>query len=430
MVRSDSWTKLSVATLLNVLLFTIVASGGLRAQPVVADKVPKPVRIGLILPLTGGSAGMGKSALVGAQIAVDEMNASMGFLGRPIELVIRDDQAKPDVGVAAAESLVVKEKVAATIGICNTGVAVKAIEVFQRHKHVFMSSCATGTPVTATYPAKDSYIFRLAAPDVLQTAFLADELVRRKLSRPALIVDTSGYGDAGLVDLLRALAKRGITPAIVVRIPVGASSYLAEVKKAQDSDADSMVSWSVGPEVGRIAKARAELKWRVPSFGSWTMSHEAAHEFSQGAVEGGMMVQTFIPTESLERHISFVSAYKRRDSSAIPASYMAAAQTYDAVNLMVRGMLRARSAEPDSGAIKHGLENLTRSYAGVVTTYNQPFSSGDHDAITANMLWLGTWRRGQRAYFYSEDERRASRIRYKLPDVAVVSNVTSAATKP
>jgi branched-chain amino acid transport system substrate-binding protein len=413
MVHCGSRFTYWCAALLTVLLCTALPSGGVLAQSVLAGAPAKPVRIGLILPLTGGSAGVGGSALIGAQLAVEEINASMGFLGRPIELVIRDDQGKADVGVAAAESLVLKERVVATVGICNTGVAVKAIDVFQKHRHVLMVSCATGTPVTSTYPAKDSFIFRVAAPDILQTEFLAEEIARRKLSKPALLVDTSGYGDAGLVDLQRALKKRGIAPAIVVRIPVGASSYAVEVKRARDSGADSMVSWSVGPEVGLIAKARTEIKWKAPSFGSWTMSHQATYEYSRGAIDGGLMVQTFIPNASLERHISFVSAYGTRDKNSIPASFMSAAQSYDAVNLLIRGMLRTRSAEPDGEAIKQGLENLTRTYAGVLTTYDRPFSSSDHDAITANMLWLGTWRNSERVYFYKDDERRAGRIRHK-----------------
>ncbi|NNU43203.1 hypothetical protein [Ramlibacter montanisoli] len=49
----------------------------------------------------------------------------------------------------------------------------------------------------------------------------------------------------------------------------------------------------------------------------------------------------------------------------------------------------------------------------MVTTYDRAFSPTDHDAISANMLWLGTWRNQERAYFYKEDERRASIIRRK-----------------
>ena len=64
-------------------------------------------------------------------------------------------------------------------------------------------------------------------------------------------------------------------------------------------------------------------------------------------------------------------------------------------------------------ALKHALENLPNRYAGVVSNYQRPFSSDDHDAVSANMLWLGTWRYGERDYFYPEDARRATVIRQK-----------------
>jgi branched-chain amino acid transport system substrate-binding protein len=63
--------------------------------------------------------------------------------------------------------------------------------------------------------------------------------------------------------------------------------------------------------------------------------------------------------------------------------------------------------------LKAGLENPSSIYRGVVTTYDRPFSAQDHDAITLNMLWLGTWRNGERAYHYKDDEKRATVIRRK-----------------
>ena len=64
-------------------------------------------------------------------------------------------------------------------------------------------------------------------------------------------------------------------------------------------------------------------------------------------------------------------------------------------------------------ALKQALENPTSVYRGVVTTYDHSFSATDHDAISANMLWLGTWRNQERAYYYKEDERNATLIRRK-----------------
>ena len=67
--------------------------------PVQAQAPAQPIRIGLIFPLTGGSQDMGNSARVGAQVAVEEINQVGGYLGRKLELVIRDDEANNDVGL-------------------------------------------------------------------------------------------------------------------------------------------------------------------------------------------------------------------------------------------------------------------------------------------------------------------------------------------
>lgn len=398
--------RVSISALAFGLAFTAVAAGA-RAQ-----EAKSPIRIGIIFPLTGGSSDMGISAKVGAQAAIDEVNEVGGYLGRPFELVVRDDKANPDAGLQAAEELVTKEKVLATIGFCNTGVAAKALEVFQKNQHVLIVPCATGTVLTAKYPASESYIFRTAARDALQTQFLAAELAKRGLTRPALLVDKSGYGDAGLADLESALAKHDIKPAIVVRFAVGAKSLLEEVKQAKAARADALIGWTVGPESGVLAASRAEAAWAVPHFGPWGLSHRSAFEASRGAVDGAMMVQTVLPNIYLERNNSFRLRYRKLSQETPMGSIMSAAQTYDAMHLLLRAMFETKN-NLNGPALKQALENLPRRYSGVVTSYEKPFSANDHDAISANMLWLGTWRGGDRAYHYADDAKRASMVRYK-----------------
>jgi branched-chain amino acid transport system substrate-binding protein len=91
---------------------------------------------------------------------------------------------------------------------------------------------------------------------------------------------------------------------------------------------------------------------------------------------------------------------------------MAAAQTYDAVQLMLRALFQARG-DTSAATLKRTLESLDKPYVGVVTTYEKPFSKSDHDAFTMNMIWLGTWRGGEIRYAYAEDEKRAGFIRRK-----------------
>ncbi|HZY18314.1 MAG TPA: ABC transporter substrate-binding protein [Ramlibacter sp.] len=371
-----------------------------------------PVRIGVIFPLTGGSSDMGNSARLGAQVAVNEINQVGGYLGRPLELVVRDDKADNDTGLKHAEELVVTEKVAATIGFCNTGVAMKALEVFQTHKSILFVPCATGTAVTAKYPPATSYIFRTSARDQLQTQFLVDEIVKRGLGKVALLVDTSGYGEAGLKDLEAALGRAQLKPHAVVRFKVGVESLEEEMKQLKATGADALIGWTVGPESGVISAARAAVKWNVPQFGPWGLSHASAYQKSGGKVEGALMVQTVLPNPFLERNSTFLRAYTKLGKETPIGSMMSAAQTYDSVHLLLRAMFDSKGDLSGPG-LKKALENPSAPYRGVVSTYERAFSPDDHDAISANMLWLGTWRNQERAYYYKEDERRATVIRRK-----------------
>jgi len=215
-----------------------------------------------------------------------------------------------------------------------------------------------------------------------------------------------------LADLQAALAKANIKPAIVVRFAVGVPSLHEEIKQARASGADALIGWTVGPESGVLAASRAESGWHVPQFGPWGLSHRSAFETSRGAVEGTMSVQTVLPNLYLERNNAFRLRYRKLSQETPIGSMMSAAQTYDAMQLLLRAMFETKN-DFSGPALKRALETLPRRYTGVVTTYERPFSDTDHDAISANMLWLGTWRNGERTYFYAEDAKKASVIRYK-----------------
>lgn len=133
----------------------------------VAQTATQPVNIGVIGPFTGPSSDFGQPMLHGIQLAIDEINSVGGYLGRPLTLVIKDDQGNPDQGLKGAEELM-QAGVIATIGFCNTGVAMKTLDVFQQAKSPLIVPCATGTPITARFPGPESYIFRTSARDAIQ----------------------------------------------------------------------------------------------------------------------------------------------------------------------------------------------------------------------------------------------------------------------
>jgi branched-chain amino acid transport system substrate-binding protein len=377
-----------------------------------ADTPPpaKTVRVGFICPFSGGSQDFGNSARLGAELAVQEINEAGGYMGTRFELVERDDRSNPDEGRRIAEELVLQKKADFTIGYCNSGVAVKSLDVFQDNKHLLMIPVATGTVLTAKYAPASSYVFRVSVRDSVQARFIVDELVRRGLTRVAIFADTTGYGEGGLKDVERFLAEKSLAPVYVARFDLGVASLLPQMLEAKAAGANAIVSYTVGPENAAVARARAEARITAPQIGSWTLSFRSVAERAGPAADGALMAQTIIHDITHERRSSFVARYRRIAGNSAPiGSLMSAAQAYDAVHLMLRAMFQTRG-DTSGPALKQALEDMQHRYAGVVTTYEKPFSPADHDAITANMLWLGVWRHDQVQFFYPEDARRAAAI--------------------
>jgi branched-chain amino acid transport system substrate-binding protein len=377
-----------------------------------ATSAGNPVRVGFVCPLSGGSQDFGNSARLGAELAVKEINEVGGYLGRSIQLVARDDKANPDEGRKVSEDLVLKEKVAFTIGFCNTGVALKSLEVFQQHKHLLLIPVATGSALTAKYPAASSYVFRLSARDTIQAAFLVDDIVKRGFTRVALFADKTGYGEGGFKDVEKFLAEHKLKPVYSARFDIGVKTLAAQVAEAKAAGAEAIVGYTVGPEFVVMAQARTEARFAGPMYGPWPLSLRTVADKAGASVEGAMMVQTIIQDLSNERRSSFIARLARSANGQPVSSLMAAAQSYDAVQLMLRVMFQTKG-NTSGDALKAALENLERPYPGVVTTHDRPFSANDHDAFTRNMIWLGVWRKGEIGFQYPEDAKRASMIRRK-----------------
>lgn len=373
------------------------------AVPAIAQTV-QPVRIGVIGPFSGPSSDFGNPMLHGVQLAVDEINAVGGYLGRPLELVIKDDQGNPDVGLKGSQELV-KEGVIATIGFCNTGVAQKSLDTFQNAQLPLIIPCATGTPLTAKFPAPQSYVFRTSARDAIQAPFVVNDLVKRGWTKVAVFADTTGSGEAGLKDVEAALAAKQLKPVYVARFALGVKDLSKELAAARDAGANAIFSYTVGPENATIANGKRDLKWDVPQVGAWPLSFPFFIDGAKAAADGALMAQTFIAEPSNERRAAFLSAYNRKYKQKI-AVPMAAAQAYDTTYLLTYALFSIRDGKFAGPAVKAALENIPRVYYGVVATYDKPFSVDDKDAVTANMLVMGRVRNGAVTFAYPEDARR------------------------
>jgi branched-chain amino acid transport system substrate-binding protein len=160
----------SVATVALALAAAMAFAGHAGAQQ------GEPVKIGVLIGLTGSSAVAGNDSYKCMQIAVEEVNAAGGVLGRPIKLVVQDDEGRPKAGVDGANLLADVEKVPVVIGGYSSGIALPAGQVFNEKKVVWVTDATTNK-------------LKTIGPYVFDTAGLADQ--------EAALVDfvKADYGD-------------------------------------------------------------------------------------------------------------------------------------------------------------------------------------------------------------------------------------------
>jgi branched-chain amino acid transport system substrate-binding protein len=118
----------------------------------------KPYKIGTMQPLSGAAAIIGKTALVGVQMAVDRINKGGGINGRPVELIIADYESKPDVGRRKAEKLVDEDGIDAHVGGVLSNVCLACMPVWEEYKIVNMVGVCLDTTMTTTKCSR--YTFR------------------------------------------------------------------------------------------------------------------------------------------------------------------------------------------------------------------------------------------------------------------------------
>jgi branched-chain amino acid transport system substrate-binding protein len=357
----------------------------------------EPIRIGVSGPFTAGSAPMGVSMRDGVRLAVAEINAKGGVLGRQIQLVERDDEAKPERGVQVAQELINKERVVATVGFINTGVALSSQRFYQQAKIPVMNNVATGSVVTKQFATQpQNYIFRNSANDTIQSAMIVQEAIdRRHFKKPAILADSTNYGQLGREDLVKALDKKGIKPVVEEKYNIGDVDMTAQLLKAKQAGADVVLTYGIGPELAQIANGMEKLGWHVPLIGSWTL---AMANFIDNAGKNGVgtrMPQTFIQDPTTPKRKAFIDAYVKTYNPAggrMPSA-VSAAQGYDSVLLLAAAIKQAGST--DGTKIAAALENLKDPVEGVVTTYNKPFSHDDHEAINFDNTQFGEVRGGR-----------------------------------
>lgn len=351
------------------------------------------IKIGAVLPRSGGSANMGLSAADGQRLAVKEINAKGGVLGKKLELIEIDDEANPGKARQNMQSALAKGIVACSCGV-NTGVVQTYQPDLQAAKIPNVIPASAGSKLTKLYKdaPEGNYTFRVQANDTLQAEIMVDTAIKRGLKKIALLSDSTPYGVGGEGDMLKQLEKRGIKPVAVERFNLKDSDMSAQLLKAKDAGAQVLLVYGIGPEQAQIALGNQKLGMNLPMIGSWPAAMDSFLSIAGTASEGVMSVQTFVEGAKSEGGQAFESAYHHEYKRARIVNPTAAAGGYDSIYLIAKAMTQAGTT--DGAKVKEALENLNGKHVGAVTVYNKPFNKDDHEAIKIGTPVVARWLKG------------------------------------
>jgi len=190
----------------------------------------------------------------GMELAVDEVNAAGGVLGRKIEVVSRDDNGSPGDAVRVAEELLTRERVALLMGTFASNVGLAVSDLAKRRRVLFIAA----EPLTDKLVWEDGnkYTFRLRASTYMQTAMLVPEAARLGKKRWAIVYPNYEYGQAATATFKQQMQAQqaGNLEFVEQAVPLGKIEPGAVVQALLDARPDAIFSSLFGPDLARFVR--------------------------------------------------------------------------------------------------------------------------------------------------------------------------------
>lgn len=255
--RMGSWRRRHV-------LAGLLSSTAVLAAPAIGRAAPsgKPVRVGGTLSLTGFLAQTAVIHKIASEIMVEEINSRDGFLGRPVEYVLLDDQSKPDVARSLYEKLITVDKVDLIQGPYATAPILAAMGVAQRYGKVIIQS-SMGIPKLQTYDMAFPATPFGPEPDKTYPNVILDAMASLPTPPKSMVVLTSKFPSAQFMaqGMKVEAEKRGVKVPLFLEYEAGNRDFGAIAARVKEANADFLWVGSLGLESNQILEALRKLDY-------------------------------------------------------------------------------------------------------------------------------------------------------------------------
>lgn len=335
--------------LLHAGLAALLAAGLAVATPALADEI----KIGAVLPLTGDLQVYGETALSGINLAVDQVNAAGGVLGKQVRIAVGDTRATAQVAIDAAQKLVNIEGVAGLLGAMASGSTIPV--AMSVSATVGVTQIAIGSTSPAITKLKDNdFLFRTAPSDAFGGVAMAEVARELGFTNLAIIYINDAYG-RGLNDsFTKAFEKMGGKVSGSIPQEPAKASYRGELKKISGGGAEALIPIAHVDDAVVILKQSLEEGLFNKFFFGDLQAEEIIEQIGAKYLNGSHGVSP----RALESNLSykrFLEAYEKRYGKLPPTPYIDGA--YDAAMTMMLAIEKAGST--DRTAIRDALREVS-----------------------------------------------------------------------
>ncbi len=310
---------------------------GLAVPLVAADDIV----IGEFASLTGGSASFGQSSHKGTQLAIDEINASGGVLGRKIKLITEDDQSLAGQPATIVQKFISQDKVIAILGEVASSKSLEAAPICQQNKIPMISPASTNPKVTEV----GDYIFRVCFIDPFQGTVMAKFAQSKGWKRIAVLTDVKQDYSVGLAKFfIEGVKKNGGEIVKEQSYSTGDKDFKAQLTSLKSLKPEAIFVPGYYGEVALIAKQAKLLGIKAPLLGGDGWVGDSLLKVAGNSLDGSYFSCHFSAEDQSPLVQGFVAKYKAKIGS-VPDDM--AALGYDSAMILVDAIKKAGTTDGD-----------------------------------------------------------------------------------
>jgi branched-chain amino acid transport system substrate-binding protein len=328
------------------MVVALAACGGKK------EEEASVIKIGSILPLTGGVAAFGQASKNGIVLALEELNEKGGIDGKKVEIIFEDDEAKPANSANVAQKLINNDKVISIIGAVNSTCSIADGPIATENKIPMITPVSTNPKVTTQ---GGEYVYRACFIDPFQGKILAKFSTEDlKAKKAAVLYDVGNDYSKGLADFFEeAFKEAGGEVVASETYNTGDTDFNAQLTKISAFKPDVLILTDYYNTVGIIAKQARTIGIDAVFLGGDGWDSPELFSIGGEAIEGGYFTNHYSPDDTAKQVVDFRAAYEKKYSE-VPSSY--AVLAYDAANILFSAIEQAGST--DGEKIKDALKNI------------------------------------------------------------------------